>query len=148
MITITIETGNDAFGTPGEVGRILRGIADNLDTLPRVACGGRLRDTHGNTCGRYDYTPEPEPEPEPEPRRYIIEQEADGGYDSVEVCEFRIIPCGRVEVASFGGWESTLLTAAEPLDLEALARDVADEAANGDREIYDPDKDVRVTPVT
>lgn len=144
MITIEIETGNDAFDTPGEVGRILRGIADNLKTLPREACGGRLRDTNGNACGRYDYTPEHEPAPEP--RRYIVEQEADGGYDSVEVCEFRIVGW-QIEIATPDGWESTLLAHGEPVEVEAAARDAAEWVADGDREIYDPDKDVRVTPV-
>ena len=57
MLRINIETDNDAFREPGEIARLLRGLADNFDTLPTQACGGKLRDTNGNPCGGYDFTP-------------------------------------------------------------------------------------------
>lgn len=143
MLRINIETENDAFREPGEIARILRGIADNFDTLPTVACGGRLRDANGNVCGGYDFTPGA-PACLVTPSRYLVEQEADGGYDTVEVCEFRIVR-GQIEIATGDGWESTLLAAGEPAVVEAAARDAAEWVADGDRTIYDPDKPVTVT---
>lgn len=98
-----------------------------VDEVRRLA--GRLRDV---AAGR------------PIVRTFLVEQESDGGYDLVEVCEFRVVG-GQIEVATHEGWELTLLACGEPLDVEAAARDAAEWVADGDRTIYDPDKPVTVT---
>ena len=57
MLRIQIETANAAFDEPGEIARILRGLATNFEGVQAEACHGRLRDTNGNVCGSYDYEP-------------------------------------------------------------------------------------------
>jgi len=58
MITIKIETDNDAFvrDNQNEQARILRDLADKLEH----ACGNvydyTLHDVNGNSVGYYDYT--------------------------------------------------------------------------------------------
>ena len=52
---IEIKMGNDAFGigldAQTEIARILRGIADKLDTGPEG--GGKVSDINGNTVGGF-----------------------------------------------------------------------------------------------
>jgi len=48
--TVRIETGNDAFLSGTERGRILREIADRVDA---GSAGGFIRDTNGNTVAEY-----------------------------------------------------------------------------------------------
>lgn len=74
MLRIQIETTNDAFQNPGEIANILRGLAMNFDDTPNAACHGRLRDSNGNTCGSYDFTPEAA-----EPRSYRLDTRGNGG---------------------------------------------------------------------
>ena len=49
---IDIGTGNAAFKDPEELGRILRGIARDVDA---GAKSGKVRDSNGNTIGRFDF---------------------------------------------------------------------------------------------
>lgn len=58
--TLQMETGNAAFtgadddyGAGPEVARILRGIADQLDTVGTTVAGGSCRDFNGNTVGTW-----------------------------------------------------------------------------------------------
>jgi hypothetical protein len=61
MLRVTIETGNAAFVDTDnrEIAKILKGLAMNFENGMREACHGRLRDTNGNVCGRYEFEPEP-----------------------------------------------------------------------------------------
>ena len=56
MFTLSIETDNDAFHTPGppadEVARILRAVADRLDGITGDD-HGKCRDANGHTVGEW-----------------------------------------------------------------------------------------------
>lgn len=57
-ITITIETGNDAFADEPatEIARILRGLADSFEQYGRSQFR-KLYDLNGNACGRVAIEP-------------------------------------------------------------------------------------------
>lgn len=58
-LQIHMQTDNAAFEDPGEVARVLRSLADRLDTCenPINAVTGRLLDSNGNSIGTYTITP-------------------------------------------------------------------------------------------
>jgi hypothetical protein len=53
MFTLNIDTGNDAMQTPADVADALR---DVLLVLDNGGTYGIVRDTNGNTVGRWDLT--------------------------------------------------------------------------------------------
>jgi hypothetical protein len=56
-VTITITTDNDAFSTGGELGRILRELADRANVRGTMELDGRkLMDVNGNTVGQVRVT--------------------------------------------------------------------------------------------
>lgn len=59
-LLITLNLDNDAFTPPdtsGEVARILTALAESISAADLASeSGGRLRDSNGNTCGRWVVT--------------------------------------------------------------------------------------------
>ena len=55
-ITIDIKTDNAAFEEYGEVKRILSDMVNRMDDIVRAGDGGNLRDSNGNTVGKYKVT--------------------------------------------------------------------------------------------
>lgn len=51
-VSINFDTGNAAFDDPGELARILRDLADNIDA--RSADSGDIRDANGNRVGTWE----------------------------------------------------------------------------------------------
>jgi len=51
MFILKFMTGNSAFESPEELGRILRAVAFQTDMGERT---GQVRDINGNTVGRWD----------------------------------------------------------------------------------------------
>jgi len=60
MFALKIETSNDAFRScPDELARLLTELAGMFrNGVPEDECASRIRDLFGNTCGRWEYTPE------------------------------------------------------------------------------------------
>lgn len=57
---LTIELGNDAMQTGGDIADALRGLAERIDTRRGgdLADSGTVRDYNGNTVGTYDVAEE------------------------------------------------------------------------------------------
>lgn len=56
--TLSIALDNTAFDDPHELARILRAIANDLESSPwrRPGDATNLRDINGNTVGRWEFT--------------------------------------------------------------------------------------------